>query len=63
MSNIIVMAFSPLNIVGCLFKKKAYKGGVTGTPGPPSLRPCNSYILQIGDISFSYLIGSELSVL
>ena len=40
-SNIIVMAFSPRNIVGCLLKKKAYKGegGVTGTPGPPSLRP------------------------
>ena len=39
MSNIIVMAVSPWNIVGCLLKKKAYKGGVTGTPGPPSLRP------------------------
>ena len=34
MSNIIVMAFSPRNIVGC-FLKKAYKGGVTGTPGSP----------------------------
>ena len=39
MSNIIVIAFSPRNIVGCLLKK-AYKGGVTGTPGPPSLRLC-----------------------
>ena len=40
-SNNIVMAFSPRNIVGCLLKKKAYKGGgVTGTPGPPpQLRP------------------------
>ena len=38
-SNIIVMAFSSRNIVGCLLKKKAYKGGITGTPGPPSLRP------------------------
>ena len=38
-SNIIVMAFSPRNIVGCFLKKKTYKGGVTGTPGPPSLRP------------------------
>ena len=45
-SNIIVMAFSPRNIVGC-FLKKALKsggggggGGFTGTPGPPSLRPC-----------------------
>ena len=35
-SNIIVMAFSPQNIVGCLLKKKAYKGGVTGNPGTPS---------------------------
>ena len=37
-SNIIVMAFSPRNIVGCLLKK-AYKGGVTGTPGPPVATP------------------------
>ena len=43
MSNIIVMAFSPRNIVGCLLKKRLTKGGggVTGTPGPPLLRPCN----------------------
>ena len=27
MSNIIVMAFSPRNIVGYFLKKKAYKGG------------------------------------
>ena len=39
MSNIIFMAFSPRNIIGCFLKKKAYKGGITGTPGPPSLRP------------------------
>ena len=41
MSNIIVMAFSPRNIVGCLLKKKAYKGGggVTGTPGAPLATP------------------------
>ena len=38
-SNIIVMAFSPRNIVGCLLKKKAYKGSVTGTPGPPLATP------------------------
>ena len=30
MSNIIVMAFSPRNIVGCFLKKKPYKGRVTG---------------------------------
>ena len=29
--------FHNLNIVGCLRKKKAYKGGVTETPGPPPL--------------------------
>ena len=33
-SNIIVMAFSPRNIVGCLLKKGLQRG-VTGTPGPP----------------------------
>ena len=39
-SNIIVMAFSPRNVVGCLLKKRLTKGGVT--PGaPPSLRPCS----------------------
>ena len=41
MSNIIVMAFSPRNIVGCLLKKGLQRG-VTGTPGPPSLRPCST---------------------
>ena len=35
MSNIIVMAFSPRNIVGCLLKESLQRG-VTGTPGPPS---------------------------
>ena len=39
-SNIIVMAFSSRNAVGCLLNKRFTKGGgVTGTPGPPSLRP------------------------
>ena len=37
-SNNIVMAFSPRNIVGYLLKN-AYKGGVTGTPGPPLATP------------------------
>ena len=39
-SNIIVMAFSPRNIVGCLLKKGLQRGGgggVTGTPGHFSL--------------------------
>ena len=34
MSNIIVMAFSPRNIVGCLLKK-AYKGGSRAPQDPP----------------------------
>ena len=33
-SNIIVMAFSPQNIVGCLFKK-AYKGRGVRVTEPP----------------------------
>ena len=33
MSNIIVMAFSPRNIIGC-FLKKAYKGGGWGHGHP-----------------------------
>ena len=42
MSNIIVMAFSPRNIVGCLLKKKGLQRGGHGHPRtpPPSLRPC-----------------------
>ena len=35
MSNIIVMAFSPRNIMRCFLKENAYNGGVTGTPGSP----------------------------
>ena len=35
-SNIIVMAFSPRNIVGCLLKIKAYKGG-GGSRAPQDL--------------------------
>ena len=35
MSNIIVMAFSPRNIVGCFLKKKAYKGGGHRHPRTP----------------------------
>ena len=38
-SNNIVMAFSPRTIVGGLLKKRLTKGGVTGTPGPPSYAP------------------------
>ena len=39
MSNIIVMAFSPLNIVGCFLKKRLTKGGSRGPQDPPSLHP------------------------
>ena len=43
MSNIIVMAFSPRNIVGCFLKKTYKGGGVRGTPGLPLATPL-SYI-------------------
>ena len=48
MSNIIVMAFSPRNIVGFFLIKKGLQrgGGFTGTIGPPSLRPCNIIIYK-----------------
>ena len=36
-----------LNIVGCLLTKTAYKGGITGTPGPPWLRPCHMGVARI----------------
>ena len=35
-SNIIVMAFSPRNIVGCLLKKRLAKGGTRVPEDPPS---------------------------
>ena len=35
MSNIIVMAFSPRNIVGCLLKKGLQRGGETRAPQDP----------------------------
>ena len=42
LSNIIVMAFTPWNIVGCLLKKRFTKGGSRTPQDPPSLRPCNA---------------------
>ena len=56
MSNIIVMAFSPRNIVGCMLNKGLQRG-VTGIPGPPlSLRPWtgdkNEEDYQLGVIVF-----------
>ena len=38
-SNIIVMAFSPRNIVGCLLKKGLQRGGHGHPRTPLSLRP------------------------
>ena len=35
----IVMAFSPPEYCSLFAQKKAYQGGVTGTPGPPLARP------------------------
>ena len=34
-SNIIVMAFSPRNIVGCFLKKRLSKGGSQAPQDPP----------------------------
>ena len=46
-SNIIVMACSPRNIVDCLLKKDLQRGGgVTGTPGPPLATPLLSHIIR-----------------
>ena len=45
-SNIIVMAFSPRNIVGCLLKKGLQKGGVTDTQGPPLATPLIIHCVQ-----------------
>ena len=56
MLNIIVRAFSPRNIVGCLLKKGLQRGeGVTGTPGlPVSLSPCCTKLnseISLADLS------------
>ena len=37
--NIIVMAFSPRNIIGCFLKKRLTKGRSRAPQDPPSLRP------------------------
>ena len=63
----IVMAFLP-PVVGCLVKKGLQKGGgVTGTPGPPWLRPCVisifvcwvSFLLQNNRWTYSRLKNSQ----
>ena len=43
-SNIIVMEFSPRNIIGC-FLKRGIQRGITGTPGPPPPPP-HRYALE-----------------
>ena len=62
MSNIIVMAFSARNIVGCLLKKGLQRG-VTGTPGPPLAIPlwrscCNEMPGERENRIFPLLISS-----
>ena len=43
MSNIIVMAFSPRNIIGCFLKNSLQRGG-HGRQTPLSLRPCVAFL-------------------
>ena len=38
-SNIIIMAFSPRNIVGCLLKKRLRKEGSRAPQDPPLVTP------------------------
>ena len=61
MSNIIVMAFSPLNSVGCLLKKGLQRGGGHGHPRTlPLLRPCLlSGSFQLAQGCQSYVVGVE----
>ena len=52
-SNIIVLAFSPRNIVSCFLKKSLTKGGSRAPQDPPSLRPClltlvSCFVLVVG---------------
>ena len=60
MSNIIVMAFSPLNSVGCLLKKGLQRGGHGHPRTLPSLRPCLlSGSFQSAQGCQSYVVGME----
>ena len=45
MSNIIVMAFSPRNVVGCLLKEGLQRG-VTGTPRTPPPPPLATPLIR-----------------
>ena len=42
-SNIIVMAFSPWNIVSCFLKKGLQRGGGHGHPRTPLATPLKAY--------------------
>ena len=53
MSNIIIMAFSPQNIVGCLLKKRLTKGGHGHPRTPPLATPLDYHDL----ILFSFWGG------
>ena len=56
MSNIIVIAFSPRNIVVCLLKKGLQRGGgVTGTPGPPLVMPLHWLCNENFDVQYGWL--------
>ena len=58
MSNIIVMAFSPRNIMGCFLKKRLTKGGLRA---PQDLRLATSLLnIFFSALSFSDGSTSEL---
>ena len=60
MSNIIIMAFSPRNIVGCFLKKRLTKGGGdTGTPGHPLATPLLRSFLSIALCIISRVISAR----
>ena len=59
MSNIIVMAFSPRNIAGCLLKKGLQRRGVTGTPGPPSTFSRQISPVQSGIVFYLFTVGAH----
>ena len=47
MHCIIVMAFSPRNIIGCFLKKRLTKGESRASQDPPSLRPCPVHLQKV----------------
>ena len=53
------MAFSP-SVVGCLVKKRLAKAGVTGTPGPPWLRPRESRIIESANVHADANVSTKL---